>query len=203
MIDTRNSSGSTTGFVIGNDAGTITFNDSSISMSSNIAITSNVWNFIVVNGTGNAISMYVNGNLSAMSSEAYNYIDTNLTIGADVTGDNVSNVYIDEMRFTVNHNRYSKTNTIDLPSSPFSRDINVDPYLLAHYTPILYGFETFNNESEANVTFQCVNADHTINDLSWNTKTLNLIGYGSSNLVVDGTSLNSNISKILSVKVNN
>ena len=203
LIDTRNSSGSTTGFVIGNDAGTITFNDSSISMSSNIAITSNVWNFIVVNGTGNAISMYVNGNLSAMSSEAYNYIDTNLTIGADVTGDNVSNVYIDEMRFTVNHNRYSKTNTIDLPSSPFSRDINVDPYLLAHYTPILYGFETFNNESEANVTFQCVNADHTINDLSWNTKTLNLIGYGSSNLVVDGTSLNSNISKILSVKVNN
>jgi len=81
----------------------------------------------------------------------------------------------------------------------------VDPYLLARYTPILYGFENLFNESEADITFVSINAQTLITDLSWNQKKLQLISYGP-NLIIDGTTVNQIIdpqtSEILAVTLN-
>jgi hypothetical protein len=148
----------------------------------------------------------MNGQLLKTANISYDYSDYNLTLGADVSGSNVSIGYMDEIRLTVQHNRYTPgIINIDVPTQAFPRSLATDPYLISEYTPLLWGFENFVNEGEPNITFVSVNSQTLISDLSWNQKKLQLINYGT-NLVIDSSTINTinnpQTSEILAVKLN-
>jgi hypothetical protein len=210
MVDTRNSNISANGMVVYYDNGNICVGSNTTSniISSNIvAISPHTWNFITINGNtyGNSnIYTYVNGILVGAASGSYNFSDANLFLGADTTGSNVSDGYMDELRLSLNINRYplrpilnangSVTSyapyiNIPVPYEPFPNNINLDPYYSIQYTPLLYQFESMNNNGPAAITFTSVNSQTLIRDLSWNTKSLQLVNYGA-NLIIDSSTLN-------------
>jgi hypothetical protein len=92
-----------------------------------------------------------------------------------------------------------------VPVEAFPRSITIDPYLVPQYTPILWGFENFVNESEAIITFNSINAETLISDLSWNQKKLQLVNYGA-NLVINSSTINTienpRTNEILAVRLN-
>jgi len=208
LVDTRSSTASTNGFVIYTDGLSISMgsNASSYFIKTPNILTTNEWNFVVINSDGSNVCAYINGQLLETSSTSYNFTDYHLTLGADVGGGNVANCYMDEIRLTRNTHRY-EIGVVDIPvpSVPFPRNITNDVYLTKLYTPLLWGFENFINEGASNILFESVNSSKTIADLSWNRKNLNLISYGS-NLVIDSTTINTlsnpSDSAILSVTIN-
>lgn len=208
LVDTRESIGSNTGLVVYSDSGNLTIgSNTEVSLvTANTAFISNDWQFVTVNANAGFLFVYLNGQLVGSGNVSYNYSDDGFTLGADVSGSNVTTGYMDEIRLTTNYNRYEiGVINIDVPVEPFPRSANVDPYLLARYTPILWGFENFVNESEAQITFSSINAQTLISDLSWNQKKLQLVNYGA-NLVVDSSTINTlenpQTSQILSVTLN-
>jgi len=155
------------------------------------------WQFIAVQGStaninGNLTSnlyLYSNGQLTGnvnFSNTAYNFSDINLTLGADVAGSNVCTGFMDELRLSTHLNRYDVNNiNIEIPTEPFSRK-SIDN------TPILWGFESMNNESSLPIIFKSINSKSFISDMSRNQKKLELIEYSDSQLTVIDSSLITN-----------
>ena len=205
MVDTRSSITSNNGLVIFNQNGNLCFGSNSnvALISSNVVpFIKNEWNYVTIQGNtpqnGNSnVYMYNNGlligsytysNANTLST-IYNFSDylSGITLGADCSGNNVCSGYMDEIRLSSNINRYNINSiNIDIPYEPFPRSIKDDPYFSLEYTPLLYGFETFTNESPAIITFIPVNSKTYINDLSWNVKNLELVNYNNfGNISID------------------
>jgi hypothetical protein len=209
MVDTRANVASANGLVVFRENRNLCIGANtnvSIITANAIPFTTNDWEYITVQGNNGILYGYINGQLIGTANIGYDFIDDGLTLGADVTGGNVSTGYMDEIRLTKNFNRYTPgIINISVPTEPFPRSISVDPYLLPHYTPLLWGFENLYNESETNITFTPINAQTLISDLSWNQKKLQLINYGA-NLVINSATINTiespQTSEILSVILN-
>ena len=209
MVDTRANLISNNGLVVFANSGNLCIGsntNAAIISTSTSPFTINDWEYVTIQGNNGNLYAYMNGQLIGSSITSYNFSDANLTLGADVSGGNVSTGYMDEIRLTTLHNRYIPgIINIDVPAQAFPRSLTVDPYLLPRYTPLLWGFESLSNESETNITFVPVNAQTLISDLSWNQKKLQLMNYGA-NLVIDSTTINTVItpqtSEILAVKLN-
>jgi hypothetical protein len=209
MVDTRANIASTTGLVVYRSGGNLCVgSNTNVALISSgfIPFTTNDWEYITVQGNNGNIYAYIDGQLVGTANVGYDYSDTGLTLGADVSGGNVSTGYMDEIRLTVQHNRYVPgIININVPTQAFPRSVFIDPYLIPQYTPLLWGFENFVNESETNITFKSINAQTLISDLSWNQKKLQLVNYGTD-LVVDGSSINTLVtpqtSEILQVTLN-
>lgn len=209
LVDTRANITSSTGLVVFNNGGNLCVGSNTnvaVISSNTIPFTTNQWQFVTVNGGSGNIFMYMNGQLVGNAMVPYNYSDDGFTMGADVSGGNVCTGYMDEIRLTCQHNRYELgIININVPVEEFPRSIANDPYLLPQYTPILWGFENFINESEAVITFNSINSETLISDLSWNQKKLQLVNYGA-NLVINTTTINTiespRTSEILSVILN-
>ncbi len=219
------------GLVISYENGSIKYGaNTNLSLISSDAInfTANVWHYIALNSSvyanGNITSfntsLYMDGQLLGINDSNYNYTDDSITFGADISGNNVMTGYMDEIRLTVNHNRYivplvSIANTtyfqatplinINVPVEPFTRSSILDEYTIPEYTPILWGFENFVSESNPGIKFDSINSQTLISDLSWNQKKLILINYGANNIINSNTLNNINApedSQILSIKLN-
>ena len=198
LIDTRLNNSSNNGMVIyKNSANYICFgeNTSNAFISSLLPVTINDWTYITVQGNGNNLYIYFNGmlNESVANIGLPIFSDSSLTIGAEISGANIFSGYLDELRWTTGITRYTPgTIIIPIPNQPFPRNLAGDPYFNLPYTPIIYGFESLNNEASPTITFEAVNSVTYINDLSWNQKQLELVNYGS-NLKIDSSLLNTNI----------
>jgi hypothetical protein len=194
MLDTRNNIFSDSGLVVFSNYGNLCIGsntDTAIISTTSLPFTINDWEYITIQGNNGNLYAYMNGQLIGTANITYNFSDTNLTFGADVSGGNISSGYMDEIRLTKSYNRYIPgIINITVPTQAFPRSISVDPYLLPAYTPLLWGFESFINESKTNITFESINAQTLISDLSWNQKKLQLVNYGA-NLVIDSSTLNS------------
>lgn len=209
MIDTRDNIVSANGLVVFREGSNLCIgSNTNVSLISSgvIPFTENNWEYVTIQGNSGNLYAYMNGQLVGTANIAYNFSDANITFGADVSGSNVSTGYMDEIRLTTQYNRYIPSIiNITVPTAPFSRSITVDPYLLPQYTPLLWGFENFVNESETNITFVSVNSQTLISDLSWNQKKLQLVNYGSD-LIIDGSTINilenPQTSQILEVTLN-
>ena len=134
------------------------------------------------------------------------FSDANLTLGADVSGANVSTGYVDELRLTTNMIRYTAGATnIAIPSAPFPNSEQDDPYFDSKFTQVLWSFNNFRNEATPDITFTSINSQKLLSDVSWETKKVELVGYGNT-LQVDSTLLNTNAapgtSQIFAVKLN-
>lgn len=95
------------------------------------AITTGSWNHIALSRSGTSTKLFVNG-LQAGSTytDSTNYVSTApLYIGADYTGSNNYNGWIDEVRISKGSARY--TTTFAVPSSEFLSDSNT--VLLLHF----------------------------------------------------------------------
>jgi len=212
LLDTTNSS---TDQYLGTTGLKILCNNSNLSVTSNTllplisttaTLTANVWNYFVLNGVAGNLYAYLNGDLVGNVQIDYNFTDTNLTLGASITGSGVSSGVMDELRITTNASRYTAgVINIPTPYQPFPRTITEDVLLTPFYTPILWGFENFTNESNTAITFNSINSQSFISDLSWNQKKLQLVNYGA-NLIIDSTTINTietpQTSSILEVLLN-
>jgi hypothetical protein len=215
ILDTRANVSSHSGLVVFCENGNLCIgsNSSVAIINTGTPFVTNDWEYITLQGNSGNLYAYMNGELVGSSIAnananiaSYNFTDYNLTLGADVGGGNVCTGYMDEIRLTTDFNRYIPgIINIDIPAQAFPRSLAVDPYLLPQYTPLLWGFESLDNESKTNISFISVNAQTLISDLSWNQKKLQLVNYGA-NLVVDSTTINiienPQTSEILVVKLN-
>ena len=209
MVDTRSNIASTSGLVVYRNGSNLCVGsntNAAIISTGVLSFTTNEWEYITIQGNSGNLYAYMNGQLIGSANVAYNFTDKNITLGADVYGGNVSTGFMDEIRLTTQYNRYVPgIINITVPVTPFPRSILIDPYLLPQYTPILWGFENFINESEANITFESINAQTLISDLSWNQKKLQLVNYGA-NLIIDSSTINTIInpqtSEILTATLN-
>ena len=191
-----------------------------------LAFVPNCWNYVVVQGNAasissnvaSSISCYMNGGLVGSALVNYNFTGANLTLGAAGDGSQQGTGYLDEIRLSTNFNRYAYSAEVigdNLVYSPpinipvtdqsFPRNIFADPYFLTHYTPVLWGMNGYINESPGQLTFQAVNAQTFLQDLSWNQKQVLLVNYGA-NLVINNSTLNpitsAQDSEILAVTLN-
>ena len=206
LVDTRNDIGSSNGFVIYGNVSSLSFGSNTniaLLTTEPISFEPQNWNYITLNGDGSNIFAYINGKLSGNITTSYNFLDANITMGADINGKNVTDGYMDELRLTKNVSRYpSGVVDIPVPTVPFPRSISIDPYLTRLYTPLLWGFENFLNEGPSNIIFNSINSQKLLSDLSWNRKSLQLINYGS-NTIIDSTTLpNIANQQILAVTLN-
>lgn len=196
IVDTRNTISDNNGLVIFSNSNTLCIgsNISNIFVTSNsLLFNSNTWNYITIQGNEGNIYSYLNGQLLGNSFISYNFTDSNLTIGSDIEGNYICDAFIDEFRLTNNYNRYTPgVINIDIPEQKFPRTLEDDPYLWKQYTPILWGFENLQNESNANIIFNSANSQIIITDLSWNQKKLQIINY-DANCVINGNTLLGNL----------
>jgi hypothetical protein len=180
ILDGRTSNSSNMGAVISSSNGSIILTTANINITSNVEVSANNWNYIMIAGNTSNVEMYLNGNIVGISNASYDITDNALTLGASVDGGNIMNGYMDELRITKKFNRYANVASA-IPSEPFPRSEYSDNYF--SYTPILYGFESMTNESKL-ISFTGINSTKYVSDLSWNQKQLTIVG----NVTVDGTS---------------
>ena len=209
MVDTRANLSSSSGLVVYQNNGNICFGSNTnvaLISSEEFPLTVNNWRYITLNGNTGNLYGYIDGQLIGTANIAYNFADDKLTLGADVNGSNIATGYMDEIRLTTNYNRYTPgVINITVPTQAFPDTIAADPYFIPQYTPLLWGFENFINEALTNITFESINAQTLISDLSWNQKKLQLVNFGA-NVIIDGSTLNTitnpQTSEILSLKLN-
>jgi len=209
LIDTRNNISSNIGIVIYKNEN----NNICVGSNSNIALLESIsnisthnWNFITLQEYNNDFYLYVNGELENSSNLSIAASNFNLTLGADVNGQNGYTGYIDELRLTNGVNRYTIGSTsIIVPTEPFPLNITNDPYYVSNYTPLLLTFEDLTNDAIPNISLNSINSTTYINDLSWNQKKMEIINYSNS-VIVDSTLLNNNVnpqsSLIMAVTLN-
>ena len=219
MADTRTSNTSANGMVVYYSNGNLCIGSNSTIpwiTANGISFTSNRWEFITINGNtyGNSnIYTYMNGILVGNVSGPYNFSDVALTLGGEVSNSNISTGYMDELRLTINTNRYPLRPILDanadilyytpfvnipVPYAPFPKTLAADQYFSTKYTPVLWNFESLKNDGPADITFDAVNAPTVINDLSWNKKQLQLVNYGAK-LIIDSSVITNDI---LAIKLN-
>jgi hypothetical protein len=172
-------------------------------------VATNVWQFVTVQRSNTLFTLYVDGNLvdlTMLSNIANpNFTDVGLTFGAAVDGSNVTNGFLDEVRITSNVLRYPvNSTTIPVPTQAFPRTLQLDPYLDAAHTKILYGFEKLNNEAPLDIVFETVNSETILLDQSWNAKDLVLFNYAENQIQVDSSTFGntSGSGAILAVTLN-
>lgn len=211
MFDTRNivngnigSSGITIGKTIDNNL-TINFYDYTTGNIITPTITDggidiNVWQYIVLERINNTFVVWLDGNkiCDYTATNILDFNNQNLTFGADAAGNNGMNGYIDSCRITANIGRYDILNqTIDIPYESFPTSLNEDPYFSAAYTKLLYNFASFNNEASPNIIFKSVNSSNIINDISNNSKILQIYGYNNEVVINNSLLNNTNAGTIL------
>jgi len=109
MFDTRANIASNNGLVIFIDNGNLCLGSNtnvSIISTNTIPFATNEWEYITVQGNNGNLYSYMNGQLLGSANISYNFSDSYLTLGADVSGGNVFTGYIDELRITQSYNRY-------------------------------------------------------------------------------------------------
>jgi hypothetical protein len=176
LLDTRGTNASTSGLIVyinTNNELCVSDTDTTTALVNAGSITTNIWQHAVVERKYDTINLYLDGtrlgNYQSSGYQDHSFSDINLTLGAEVDGNNPANALMDELRLTKNLLRYDSAEyTVPVQGHP--RGSDSDGYFTS--VVLLYGFEGLINEAQSEIRFLTQGSLEVVQDLSSDSKLL-------------------------------